>query len=112
MAAAVAERQLREPLADTAIDLGVDDRLEVGARHAVGEDDARQGRAIEGAVLAEDAGAEAFDDRGEPGRPWSDREARQLVGVDGGDAERREAGQAVGLAGRDAAGQRGLQHRQ
>ncbi len=102
------QRQLREPVADAAVDVGVDDRLEVGARDAVREDETRQRRAIERAVVAEHARAEALDDRGEPWRAGRDREARQLVGVDGRDAQRREARQAIGLAGRDAAGQCGL----
>jgi hypothetical protein len=68
------QRQLPEPVADPAIDVGVDDRLEVAAGDAVGEDEPRQRRTIERAVLAEDVGAEALDDRGEPVRP---RRARQ-----------------------------------
>ena len=55
------------PLADPAVDLGMDDRLEVGASRAIAEHDPAQCRTIERAVFAQQRRAEALDDRGEAG---------------------------------------------
>ena len=50
MATRVSGGSVDEPLADAAVDLGVDDRFEIGARGAIGEHDPAERGAIERAV--------------------------------------------------------------
>ena len=45
-----ARRKIREPLADTPIDFGVDDGLELRARDPIGENDASERGTIQRAV--------------------------------------------------------------
>ncbi len=85
---ACAGRQVREPLVDAPIDLGVDDGLEIGAGGAIGEHDAAERRAIERAVAdGRPPDRNARSTRVRPGSARLDRVARQLVGVDRGRAE-------------------------
>ena len=108
IATRVPTRQVREPVADAAVDLGVDDRFELGAR-ACGRAKTMRPSAARSSVPsgAQHAGAEALDDRraapGVPGATASRAStSASIVGTPSA-AKRR---QAVGLAGRDAAGQR------
>ena len=79
IATRVPAREIREPLADTAVDLGVDDGLELGAGDAIGEDEPAERGTIERAV-----GAEVCPDqsgrRRAPGRRCRERPPRARAG--------------------------------
>ena len=106
-----AGRQIREPLPDVAVDLGMDDGFEIGARLVVGKYDPPERASIQCAVRAPARRAETADDRRERRRARRDGLPSEQVGVDAGGAERREAAKAVRLARRNAAGERDPQHR-
>ena len=98
------------PLLDAAVDLGMDDGFEIGARCAVGEYESPESRPIERAIRAQETVAEPCEHSAESRRTWRDSLPRQPVRVDRGCAERGERAQAKGLACGNAAGERGAHH--
>ena len=98
-------REIREPLADAAVDLGVDDGFEIGAGDAIAEDQPAEGRTIERAIGAQVGGTEAIDDARQSSRAGGDGVAGELVGIDDRGTEGSKPGEAIRLPRRDAAGQ-------
>ncbi len=90
MATRVPAREVREPLADPAIDLGMDDRFEVGSGSAVAENEAAQGRPVEAAVRLDEAGAKSLHHAGQPFRARRDRLTGETIGVDDRGARERQ----------------------
>ena len=101
----------REPLADRAVDLRVDDRFEVGAGSAIGEHDPRRAPRDRASHRREHRRRRTVRrPRASAGRPGADRIAREPIRVDRRHAEGREPRQAIRLPGRNPAGQRDAQH--
>ncbi len=85
---------LGEPVVHGSVDTRMDDGLEVAPCGRVGEHDASEARAVEGAVGVEDAHAESGDDGREARGAAEDGLSRELVGVD-----HRDAGSGQATAG-------------
>ena len=76
----------------------------------VTEHDPSQRGPVEGAVAADDIGAEPVDDGGEPRGAGFDDLARHGIGVDDDRPERRELGRHGRFAGADPPGEAHAQH--
>ena len=98
------------PLDHLPTDLRMGEPVEIGQGFGRGKDRGRQGRPVDLAVLLDDAGTEAIDDRLKGGSARLEDLPRDHVGVDHGGAS---GGQGCGhrrFAGADAAGEAHGEH--